>query len=302
VILNNQNMPRLIDRFTVYIDFAINGKDDIFARKIADRLKSIKDGLDVVLFSDFKPNEHWEQVTLEAMQNADIIIPIISPDYFGYVTSGIEQLFDKISKEKTKYLFPILFRPSNWTSNWLVRVKVIPEDNISISEHSDNDSDKILNAFISSINDIVINGKLITTPNVQMSEIIKGQTDMVFISHDHDDADFAELLKLQLEKNGIVGWLDNEKLKIGQDWREEIDVNIANSLAVIAIMTPEARKSEYVTYEWSFAWGKGKKIFPLMLKQTQLHPRLESLQYLDFSKRNSRPYDMLIKSIKELAK
>ena len=26
---------------------------------------------------------------------------------------------------------------------------------------------------------------------------------IVFISHDHDDADFAELLKLQLEKNGI---------------------------------------------------------------------------------------------------
>jgi len=67
-------------------------------------------------------------------------------------------------------------------------------------------------------------------------------------------------------------------------------------------MTPEARKSEYVTYEWSFAWGKGKKIFPIMLKQTQLHPRLESLQYLDFTNRTTRPWDKLVDSIKQITK
>ena len=71
---------------------------------------------------------------------------------------------------------------------------------------------------------------------------------------------------------------------------------------MIAIMTPDARKSEYVTYEWAFAWGKGKPIFPIMLKQTQLHPRLESLQYLDFTNRTTRPWDKLISSIKELNK
>ena len=125
---------------------------------------------------------------------------------------------------------------------------------------------------------------------------------IVFISHDHDDADFAELLKLYLEKNKISGWIDSERLKIGQDWREEIDEGIKNSVAVIAIMTPEARKSEYVTYEWAFAWGKGIKIFPIMLKQTPLHPRLESLQYLDFTNRGTRPWDELIESIEKLLK
>ena len=63
-------------------------------------------------------------------------------------------------------------------------------------------------------------------------------------------------------------------------------------------MTPDARKSEYVTYEWAFAWGKGKAIFPVMLKQTQLHPRLESLQYLNFTDRTVRPWEKLIDSIK----
>ena len=102
---------------------------------------------------------------------------------------------------------------------------------------------------------------------------------IVFISHVHKDADFAELLKLQFEKHGITAWIDSDRLKIGQDWREEIDEGISKSIAVIAVMSPEAKKSEYVTYEWACAWGKGKRIFPLMLKQTALHPRLESLQY-----------------------
>lgn len=48
--------------------------------------------------------------------------------------------------------------------------------------------------------------------------------------------------------------------------------------------------------------GKGKKIYPVMLKQTQLHPRLESLQYLDFTNRTTRQYGKLIESIKELIK
>lgn len=105
-----------------------------------------------------------------------------------------------------------------------------------------------------------------------------------------------------MEKNGINAWIDAEKLKIGQDWRQEIDDGIIKSIAVIVIMTPNAKSSEYVTYEWSFAWGNKIPIFPIMLKQTPLHPRLESLQYLDFTNRITRPWKQLIDSIKKLQK
>jgi hypothetical protein len=94
--------------------------------------------------------------------------------------------------------------------------------------------------------------------------------------------------------------MDNERLTIGQDWREEIDSGISKSKAIIVIMSPEARKSEYVTYEWAYAWGKGIKIFPIMLNQTSLHPRLESLQYMDFTNRVTRPYDELVERVKEI--
>lgn len=121
--------------------------------------------------------------------------------------------------------------------------------------------------------------------------VVKPSTDRsYFISHSKIDGDFAELLKLKMEKEGYSGWIDTDRLSPGVDWRQEIDHAIRNAVALIAIMSPEARASEYVTYEWAFAWGCGIKIIPIMLRPTPLHPRLATLQYIDFSARSSRPW------------
>src|ERR1019366_5900882 len=79
------------------------------------------------------------------------------------------------------------------------------------------------------------------------------------------------------------------------------DQAIKNAFAMVVIMTPEARASEYVTYEWSFAVGLGIRIIPLKCKATTLHPRLEAFQYLDFTN-NVRPWDRLLLEIEEAAK
>ena len=42
-----------------------------------------------------------------------------------------------------------------------------------------------------------------------------------------------------------------------------IDLSIKNAFALIVIMTPEAKASEYVTYEWAFAWGVVVKVIPV---------------------------------------
>ena len=104
-------------------------------------------------------------------------------------------------------------------------------------------------------------------------------------------------VKLNLERKGHSGWIDTDRLMPGIEWREEIDKTITDCIAVMAIMSPEARASEYVTYEWAFARGAGKTIIPLMLRQTSLHPRLATLQYLDFSNRMNRPWDRLYQSL-----
>lgn len=120
----------------------------------------------------------------------------------------------------------------------------------------------------------------------------------IFISYKHEDSDFAEVLINRVEKAGFKVWIDSDQLHVGEDWRSEIDQNIKNSFALIVIMSPEAKTSEYVTYEWAFAWGAGIKVLPVLYKSTPLHPRLETLQHLDFTNLTIRPWSKLIEALK----
>jgi hypothetical protein len=116
----------------------------------------------------------------------------------------------------------------------------------------------------------------------------------VFISYSHKDSNFVDQLKQHLKDAGFDVWIDRELLMPGQDWREEIDSAIRTSFALIAIMTPKAYESKYVTYEWAFALGIGKKVVPIMLEKTKLHPRLEALHFVDFTDHWADNWDKLI--------
>jgi hypothetical protein len=122
----------------------------------------------------------------------------------------------------------------------------------------------------------------------------------IFISYKKpEDGDFADSVVNKIEKACFSPWIDNDRLEAGEDWRRDIDQAIKESSALIVIMSPEARASEYVTYEWAFALGAGINVIPIMLRKTELHPRLEALQYLDFTSYNHRPWDDLIRAIKK---
>ena len=114
-----------------------------------------------------------------------------------------------------------------------------------------------------------------------------------FISHAKEDGDFAENLKGRLREVDLDGWIDIDVLEAGVDWRKEIDDAILESLALILVLSPDSKASEYVTYEWAFALGSGLRIVPLMLRDTSIHPRLEIFQYLDFTNRRARPWNRL---------
>jgi HEAT repeat protein len=121
----------------------------------------------------------------------------------------------------------------------------------------------------------------------------------IFISYNHDDGDFAEILSRRFAKVGLDTWMDTDRLRAGEDWRAEIDQAIKEAAALIVVMTPKAKESEYITYEWAFALGAGVRVTPILLKPTELHPRLEALQYLDFTNRMARPWDKLIEALQK---
>lgn len=121
----------------------------------------------------------------------------------------------------------------------------------------------------------------------------------IFISYHQGDADFAAVLSINLEKAGFDTWMDKNRLRPGQDWSVEIDEAITGAHALIVIMSPEAKASEYVTYEWSFALGAGVQVIPVLYKETTLHPRLARIQYLKFTDTTVRPWDVLMETVKE---
>lgn len=122
----------------------------------------------------------------------------------------------------------------------------------------------------------------------------------VFISYASENSDFVELLRIKLGEKNIKTWIDHSGIKAGTNWRNSIDDAIKTSILIILVMSPESLNSHYVTYEWAFAHGLGKPIIPLMYRQNTLHPKLEILQYLDFTHRTLRPWDHLIERIKTI--
>jgi len=123
----------------------------------------------------------------------------------------------------------------------------------------------------------------------------------VFLSYKHEDRVFANQLIHRIQTAGFKVWIDEEQLRAGENWREAINIAIRQAFAVVLVITPEARASEYVTYEWAFAQGAGVKVIPVMLRRTPyLHPQLDMLQYLDFTNPSQQPWDRLLDRLREV--
>jgi CheY-like chemotaxis protein/nucleoside 2-deoxyribosyltransferase len=123
----------------------------------------------------------------------------------------------------------------------------------------------------------------------------------VFLSYNSKNEDFAELVKMKLEKENIQVWKDTSQIDAGREWRNEIDQGLLNCDIVIVLLNQLSAKSPYVTYEWAFALGKGKAIIPVLSEDCEIHPRIEVLQRLDF-KDSKRPWDKLIEMVKKVNK
>lgn len=122
----------------------------------------------------------------------------------------------------------------------------------------------------------------------------------VFLSYSTKDHYFAELAEIKLAEAGITLWRDQGQLRAGNDWRGGIERGISESVAVIVALSQNSAESSYVTFEWAYGLGKGKTIVPLKLESCPVHPRLEPIQYLDFSVPGVLPWNLLVEHIREI--
>lgn len=128
----------------------------------------------------------------------------------------------------------------------------------------------------------------------------EGSKKKFFLSYSRKDMRFAKTLKSELEKKGHIVWMDKDCIEVGENYQTAIDDAIESALAVILVMSPDAKQSEYVTYEWAFAFGSKVKVIPIMFKKTPLLSRLETIQYIDFSNKSYKPWDKLFNTLNNL--
>ena len=118
-----------------------------------------------------------------------------------------------------------------------------------------------------------------------------------FICYANENETFARLAEMMLIEAGYDVWLDDRKVRGGEEWRKAIDDGISASDVLLVVLTPESCESQYVTYEWAFALGKGTKVIPLLVEDAELHPRLAVLQHLDFTNKKTMPWARLFQEI-----
>lgn len=118
----------------------------------------------------------------------------------------------------------------------------------------------------------------------------------VFISYHRQDEPLAHAVQTQIEQAGLAFWLSPHEQRFRDDWAET-DQAIQQSSVLVVIMTPSARTSDQVAYEWAFALGAGIPVVPLLFKTTDMPPRLTLLHGLDFTNNALLPWDELLEML-----
>ena len=106
----------------------------------------------------------------------------------------------------------------------------------------------------------------------------------LFISHAHADRGFAEQLARMLEAAGHSVWTNKEILP-GDNWAAIMAAALDQADALVAVISPEALRSEFVKREWEYALGQEKfknRLIPVEIKPTAAKPwifnRLKTLR------------------------
>jgi WD40 repeat protein len=109
----------------------------------------------------------------------------------------------------------------------------------------------------------------------------------VFISYSRQrDSEFVDRLTAALTERGQEVWVDRSGIFPSSAWRPELEQAILEAHAVVFVISPESINSEYCRAELDHATDLGKRIVPLLARETPLEsipPTLSALHFLSFT-------------------
>ena len=86
----------------------------------------------------------------------------------------------------------------------------------------------------------------------------------VFISHAHKDNEAAKELAEKIRNKGVEAWFDENELKPGESWEQQIKSALIESSTVVLVLG-EGEPSPNVLVEAGMAFGQGKRVVPVVL-------------------------------------
>jgi hypothetical protein len=127
----------------------------------------------------------------------------------------------------------------------------------------------------------------------------------VFISYRRKDLEFVTQLHQELTNRGISAWFDMENIEVADHWRSSIAEGIRGCKVFVLVLSPDAVVSVNIRKEVDLAEKHGKKIVPMMWRQTEIPVAFEyslaGLQWIDFKETASQEnFDQLADVVKQL--
>lgn len=113
----------------------------------------------------------------------------------------------------------------------------------------------------------------------------------IFLSHSHQDKQFARRLADNLKRVGVSVWIDEAELKVGDSLIEKIRAGIDQMEYVGVLLSSHSVKSEWVRREVDIAMnqeilGKRIKVLPILIEDCELPGFLLGKLYADFREAN----------------
>lgn len=121
----------------------------------------------------------------------------------------------------------------------------------------------------------------------------------IFFSYSRQDAsDFAQKLATDLGQQGYDAWIDLEGIRAGREWDVEIEKALNDCDCLLFFESEHAVTSKNVLDEVYYALEQGKKVIPIIVKDSKTPYRLQRLQHIDLSQDYTKGLNQLLMELK----
>ena len=119
----------------------------------------------------------------------------------------------------------------------------------------------------------------------------------IFVSYSSKDQVFVDQLFARLKESGYFAWLNTESITKGFHWHEEMMKGLGETDILLLVVSPDSIASNWVKQEWKFFLQSGKKVLPILLRETKVPVSLSKIEMIKVQAEGW--YYRLIKAIEQ---